>query len=356
MAMKSLQIGNKTLEVPIIQGGMGIGVSLNNLAGAVAAEGGMGVISSAFAGLHAPDFDRDRKGVTLREIPKLIQSAKEKAQGRGLIGINIMVAVSDYVDHVEAAIKGGVDAIISGAGLPLNLPKIAGDADVLLAPIVSSGRVMKLIGKAWERHHNRYPDFVVVEAAPAGGHLGFAMEDLQEDKVPAPLDILADVLEALVPLEEKAGRQIPAFLAGGVFSREDVEAALAAGASGVQVGTRFIATEECDVDQTFKDLLIGAKADDIVLTLSPVGMPGRAIKTPLVERVAKGDRQPPASCVNCLGPCNPTTTPYCISDALVASAHGDVENGLFFAGSRGAEIHEMTTVADLMAELAGEDQ
>lgn len=354
--MKSLKIGNKTLEVPIIQGGMGVGISLDGLAGAVASQGGMGVISSALAGLHAPDFEADRKGVSLREIPKIIQRAKEKAQGRGLVGINIMVAVNDYADHVEAAIKGGVDAIISGAGLPLNLPKLAGDADVLLAPIVSSGRVMALIGKAWERHHQRYPDFVVVEAAPAGGHLGFSMESLQEGTVTPPLEILKEVLAALAPIEEKAGRKIPAFMAGGVFSREDVVAAMDAGAAGVQLGTRFIATEECDASQTFKDVLIQAGPEDFVLTLSPVGMPGRAIKTPLVDMVAKGGRKPPVSCVRCLAPCDPATTPYCISEALALSARGDVENGLFFAGSEGARITEMTTVADLMAELSGKEE
>lgn len=354
-AVESLKIGKRVLEVPIIQGGMGVGVSLDGLAGAVAACGGMGVISSAFAGLQAEGFDEDPKGVTLREIPKLVQSAKEKAQGKGLVGINIMCAVSDYTDHVEAAIKGGVDAIISGAGLPLNLPKIAGDANVLLAPIVSGGRVMKLIGKAWERHHKRYPDFVVVEGAPAGGHLGFPMEELKENTSLSPVEILREVLAELAPLEEKAGRKIPAFLAGGIFSYEDVEEALAGGASGVQIGTRFIATAECDVDQVFKDVLIAAEEEDIVLTLSPVGMPGRAINSPLVKFVAEGGRKKAKRCVDCLTPCDPAKTPYCISEALIASARGDFENGLFFAGSKSACIKELTTVPALMAELSGKE-
>lgn len=351
--MQAVHLGNKVLQVPIIQGGMGVGVSLDKLAGAVAAYGGMGVISSAFAGFQAPDFDKDPKNVTLREIPKIIARAKEKAKNCGLIGINIMVALDDYSDHVRAAVRGQVDAIISGAGLPLNLPGLVEDTSILLAPIVSSGRVAKLICKSWQRHHNRLPDFIVVEGAKAGGHLGFLFDDLAENKAQSNEAILTDVLAAIAPFEEDLGRRIPVFLAGGIFDYNDIQQALQLGASGVQIGTRFIVTEECDADQGFKDVILQADEADIVLTKSPVGMPGRAVATSLVKKVAEGKDQKPERCYKCLGPCDVRTTPYCISEALLASARGDVEQGLFFCGANGARLKEMTTVPKLMAELQG---
>lgn len=354
--MQAVHLGNKILDVPIIQGGMGVGVSLDKLAGAVAACGGMGVISSAFAGFQAADFDNDPKSVTVREIPKIIARAKETAKNCGLIGINIMVALDDYSEHVRAAVKGHVDAIISGAGLPLNLPGLVEDPAILLAPVVSSGRVAKLICKSWQRHHNRLPDFIVLEGAKAGGHLGFQYDELETDSTQTNDDILKEVLASIAPFEKEIGRDIPVFVAGGIFDHEDIQHVLALGAAGVQIGTRFIATEECDADQGFKDVILGASDADIVLTKSPVGMPGRAVRTPLVNRVAADGRKKPTRCYKCLGPCDVQTTPYCISEALMASARGDLENGLFFCGANGARITEMTTVPELMAELQGKER
>lgn len=352
--MQTLSLGNKKLEVPIIQGGMGIGISLDGLAGAVAACGGMGVISSAYAGIKARDFWENPKAVSLREIPYLIASAKEKARGKGLIGVNIMVAVEDYADHVQAAIKGGADAIISGAGLPLDLPDLAKGKDILLAPIVSSGRVANLICKAWQRRHHRLPDFMVIEGAAAGGHLGFAYQDLQEGSCQSNDDILSEVLD-VIKVYEKEGKKIPVFMAGGICDKADMDHALAQGASGVQIGTPFIVTEECDADQTFKEVILQAKEEDIVLTESPVGMPGRAVATPLVKAVSQGKRIAPRQCRNCLKPCDSQTTAYCISEALIAAAQGDVEHGLFFCGSNGARLNTMTTVPKLIAELSGNE-
>ena len=212
-----MKIRDRELSIPIIQGGMGVGISLSGLAGAVAACGGMGVISAAHPGYRDPDFYRDPLNVNRRCLKEEIAKAKEIAKGCGLVGVNVMVAVQHYADYVRAAIEGGADAIISGAGLPTELPQIAGDSKVLLAPIVSSGRAARVICRAWERHGNRLPDFVVVEGSRAGGHLGFSAEELADGSA-KPLDeIVSDVVETLRPYEEKCGRKIPVFPAGGVY-------------------------------------------------------------------------------------------------------------------------------------------
>ena len=241
-----MKIRDRELSIPIIQGGMGVGISLSGLAGAVAACGGMGVISAAHPGYRDPDFYRDPLNVNRRCLKEEIAKAKEIAKGCGLVGVNVMVAVQHYADYVRAAIEGGADAIISGAGLPTELPQIAGDSKVLLAPIVSSGRAARVICRAWERHGNRLPDFVVVEGSRAGGHLGFSAEELADGSA-KPLDeIVSDVVETLRPYEEKCGRKIPVFPAGGVYDGADIARLEKLGAAGAQIATRFIATEECD--------------------------------------------------------------------------------------------------------------
>ena len=228
-----MKIRDRELSIPIIQGGMGVGISLSGLAGAVAACGGMGVISAAHPGYRAQ-----------RCLKEEITRAKEISGGRGLVGVNVMVAVQHYADYVRAAIEGGADAIISGAGLPTELPQIAGDSNVLLAPIVSSGRAARVICRAWERHGNRLPDFVVVEGSRAGGHLGFSPEELAEGSAKSLDEIVVDVIETLRPYEEKCGRKIPVFPAGGVYDGADIARLEKLGAAGAQIATRFIATEE----------------------------------------------------------------------------------------------------------------
>lgn len=346
-------IRNRELSLPIIQGGMGVGISLSGLAGAVAACGGMGVISAAHPGYREPDFRRNMLEANLRSLTREIARAKEIASGAGLVGVNIMVAAKHYEEFVRTTIDAGADAIISGAGLPTELPAIAGDADILLAPIVSSGRAARLICRKWERS-GRLPDFVVIEGCRAGGHLGFSPEELESGTAQPLAEILPEVLAELRPFEERCGRTIPVFVAGGIFTGADLAEARRLGAAGVQMATRFIATDECDADLRYKQAMVDASPEDAVIIKSPVGMPGRALNSPLIRRIAAEGRIPPRRCVNCLRPCDPATTAYCITDALIAAAEGDWENGLFFCGDNVGRVDRIVSVRELMKELEQE--
>lgn len=340
----------KVLEVPIIQGGMGVGISLSSLAGAVMKEGGMGVISAAHPGYRKADFWENSLPCNMEAIREEVAKAKQLSQGKGLCGVNIMVASRDYEFYVKASIDAKADAIISGAGLPMHLPAIVKDADILLAPIVSSARAAKLILKTWDRHHHRIPDFIVIEGSLAGGHLGFKKEDLQSGNVASLEEILREVLALLPPYEERYHRKIPVFVAGGIYDAADIEQYCHLGASGVQMGTRFIATKECDAADAFKQAICNAQKTDITLVKSPAGLPGRAILNDFMRNVSK-QRVKPMHCIGCMLPCNPATTPYCISEALIHAVNGDIEQGLLFAGANAWRIDSITTVKTLMDEL-----
>lgn len=347
-----MQLGNKTLELPLIQGGMGVGVSLSGLAGAVAAEGGMGVISSANIGFDEPDFLERPHEANIRALKKHIIRAKELSGGRGLIGVNIMTAVTGYAEACRAAIEAGADAIISGAGLPLKLSEYIGNSDTLFAPIVSSGKAAALLCRSYMRHGGRLPDFFVMEGSGAGGHLGFSQEELLNGTAKPNTELVREVTAAAAPYREAKGSDIPVFAAGGVYDADDCRQMLEAGASGVQIGTRFIATEECDASQVFKDVLINCSADDIMIIKSPVGMPARAVRTPLLEKLAAGEQFRAKLCNRCLNACpGPAEAVYCISRALIAAVRGDYEEGLFFCGSNAARLDGMTTVHELCGEF-----
>ena len=353
-------IGNKTLPLPILQGGMGVGVSLDNLAGAVAAAGGMGTISTALCGYLEPDFDKDPDGANLRALDRQVRRAKEMAGGRGLVAVNAMVATRQYADSVRTALRAGADAIICGAGLPKDLPAIAAqvpESDAALAPIVSSGRAAALMCRLWERSAGRIPDFVVLEGPLAGGHLGFTPEDAAQARTGStnPLhNLLQEVLTALAPFREKCGRDIPVFVAGGIQDGRELAQYMKLGAAGGQFATRFITTRECDASLEYKQTLVSAKAEDIAIVKSPVGMPGRALRSPLTQRVEQGTQPAPSSCMRCLTACNPATAPYCISRALMAAAQGDWENGLFFCGANAGEMRAITTVQEEMDQIMRE--
>lgn len=346
-------IRKKNLTVPIIQGGMGVGISLGNLAGAVAARGGMGVISTINPGYNEPDFIQNPNAANCRALTREIKKAKAIAKGCGMVAINAMVATASFADCVKTAIEAGVDAVVSGAGLPANLPALATGKDVALAPIVSSGRAAGLICKLWKKHHNRTPDFIVIEGPESGGHLGFSRKTLTQS--PPKLDtLLADVLAVTTGISAPNGGAVPVFIGGGVFDATDVAHYISQGAAGVQIGTRFIATRECDASQGYKDQIIAAKASDAVLIDSPVGMPGRALNTPLIQAVSGGTRFPAQNCIRCLTTCHPAKTPYCISNALIEAVRGHRETGLFFCGSNVGRINRMTTVPKLIDELCQE--
>lgn len=331
------------LKYPLIQGGMGIGISMGGLAGAVAGEGAMGVISTANIGFTEDDFWENPDGAAERSLRREIRKAREIAGGKGLLAINAMVVTNNYRRMVETAAEEGIDAVISGAGLPLDLPGILGDSHVLAAPIVSSAKAARTITNLWDKRFGRKPDFIVAEGSMAGGHLGFSEEELMGGTCQPLAEIVADI-KRLLP-------EIRLFAGGSVFDRDDIEKIMKAGADGVQIATRFIATEECDASDGYKQTIIDAAEDDVMILKSPVGMPGRSLRTPLTEKTAKGLRVPPQKCINCIRTCEPKTTPYCINKALIEAYKGNYEEGLFFCGGNVGRVNEMTTVRKLIEEL-----
>lgn len=349
--LKAVRIQGKTLSVPIIQGGMGVGVSLSNLAGNVMKEGAMGVISAAHPGYRKANFREESVEANKEAIMEETQKARAIAGGKGLLGINIMVASKDYVQYVKQAVQAKVDAIISGAGLPLDLPSLVDDKSILLAPIVSSGKAMKLICKMWDRRHNATPDFVVVEGSEAGGHLGFKKEDLMNNACEPLEKILEDVQSELVEYRNKYNKEIPVFVAGGIFDGEDIARFIKLGANGVQMGTRFIATHECDADEAFKQAIVDCTNTDIEIVQSPTGFPGRGIMNDFMKKNKERGNISFKKCLNCLTPCTPIDTPYCISEALIQAAKGKINNGLIFVGSNAHRVQEMTSVHDLIQTL-----
>ncbi len=350
----------KSLPVPVLQGGMGIGVSLDRLAGAVAACGGMGTISSAMCGYKEPDFHKDPTMANTRALERQIRCAKEQADGAGLVAVNVMTAGRQYAENVLTALRAGADAIVCGAGLPKDLPELAAQVpenDAALAPVVSSGRAAALLCRLWEKRGGRVPDFIVLEGPLAGGHLGFTPEEARQAQQgqPRPLsELLAEVLEAIEPFRKKYGRDIPVFVAGGVKDGAEMARYMREGAAGAQFATRFIATEECDASPEYKQALINAGADDITIVQSPVGMPGRALVSPLIRRIREGAQVRPVRCRKCLIPCDPRKSPYCISDALIAAVRGDWENGLFFCGANAGDISCISTVKEQIDQIMRE--
>ena len=341
-----MRIGNKEFDLPVIQGGMGVGVSLGNLAGNVAKNGGIGVISSVNCGYKEPDFEKDPLGANLRALKNEIAKAREISEGNGLVAVNLMCAVTHYEEYAKAAVEAGADAIISGAGLPIKLPAYTKDTGTLYAPIVSSGKAADLLVRQYMRRFSMLPDFFVLEGHLAGGHLGFSREELESGSAKDNTTILKEVLEVTEPLN------IPVFVAGGVFTGEDVEYFMNLGAAGVQLGTRFIATKECDAHENFKNVIVKAQKEDICLIKSPVGMPARAVKTPLLTRLAEGKTFGPKRCSNCLAACpKGDKVPYCISRALIEAVNGNVEEGLFFTGANGERITGIQTVKEVLSEL-----
>lgn len=352
MQLNSLKIKDLEVKVPIIQGGMGVGISLSGLASAVANEGGIGVISAAQVGFKEPDFMENTKEANIRALKKEIARAKELAPN-GVIGVNIMVAMNDYDDFVKVAVEAGADVIISGAGLPTDLPKLVEGSNTKIAPIVSSGKAAKIMCKLWHERFSKLPDFVVVEGPEAGGHLGFKLNELEVRTDDTLEHIVQDVLKTVKEFEDEFDAKIPVIAAGGIYTGADIARFLKLGASGVQMGTRFICTEECDADVKYKNAFINCNKEDIQIVKSPVGMPGRAIRNKFIEQASEGNIKV-TKCFRCIRKCNPATTVYCISRALINAAEGDVDNALLFTGSNGYRNDKIVTVKELMNELVSE--
>ncbi len=348
MGIKGLCIKDIKAQLPIIQGGMGVGISGWRLASAVANAGGIGLISAAQSGYKEDDFIKQPLKANLRGLQKEIQKAKANTQG--IIGVNIMVAMRHYADLVKVAVEEKVDLIVSGAGLPMDLPKLVEGSTTKIAPIVSSLRAAKLIIRKWGKSYERLPDAIVVEGPEAGGHLGFSREELVDHTAPTIYELVKELKTYLI----EAKLDIPIIAAGGIFDGEDIGKALEAGADGVQMATRFVATYECDASQAYKEAYVAAKAEDILIMQSPVGMPGRALMTPMLDKVQQGERIPISRCYACVHKCDFKTTPFCITEALTNAVQGDLDNSLLFVGSRVSDIHEIVSVKELMETLTRE--
>ncbi len=350
--MKLLNIGGLKIKLPIIQGGMGVGVSLSGLASAVANEGGVGVISPAGIGFLYKDHSSDYLKNCIFGLTEEIRKTREKTQG--IIGVNIMVALSNYVDLVTTSIKEKANIIFSGAGLPLDLPKyLTPDSETKLVPIVSSARAAALICNKWHTNYNYLPDAIVVEGPKAGGHLGFKIDQIFDENYSLE-KLIEEVVAVADEFGAKYGKQIPVIAAGGIYTGEDIAMILEKGAAGVQMGTRFVTTTECDASDGFKQAYIQAKKEDVRIIQSPVGMPGRAISCSFLDEVDSGKRRPTVCPVNCIKTCDISTAPYCIIASLSSALRGNFRNGYAFAGSNVWKSDRIISVKELFNTLLDE--
>lgn len=351
--MKGIKLGNKESKYPIIQGGMGVGVSMHKLAGTVSKEGGIGIISTADIGYMEEDFNKNPLKANLRAIGKEIKKAREIAGEDKILGVNIMVALRNYGEIVKECVKEKIDLIISGAGIPKDLPEYIKGTTTKIAPIVSSLRCCKLIVEHWKKKYNYIPDMVVIEGPEAGGHLGFKRDELQEENKPKLEEITSQIVEYIKDVEKETGKEIPVIAAGGIWDGKDIKKILDLGASGVQMATRFVATDECDASTEFKQAYINANKENIKIIQSPVGMPGRAINNEFIKK-EETQKSKIDKCYNCIKTCNVANAPYCITKALVNAVKGNIKEGLIFCGSNVDKVKEIVSVHSLMQELVSQ--
>lgn len=347
--MPILSIGNKKAKLPIVQGGMGVGISLSSLSSAVAENGGVGVIAANGIGLLEPDYFKDGRKANIRALQKEIRKAK--AQTSKIVGVNIMLALEDFQELLHTSIEEKVDMVFIGAGLPIkNIPvKELRAADIKIVPIVSSSRATKLIFSMWKKIYNDVPDAVVVEGPKAGGHLGFKMSELEDENFSLET-VIPEVASLLKLYEKEFDRSIPLIAAGGIFSGEDIYKIMALGAHGVQMGTRFAATDECDADIRFKEAIVDCKSEDIGIIKSPVGMPGRAIVNTFLDKTTEKKHQ--FKCPwQCLSGCQADEANYCISIALNNARKGNLNHGFVFVGTNADKVNSIVSVKELMSEL-----
>ncbi len=350
--MKSLKIGDLLARIPIVQGGMGVGISLSGLASAVANEGGIGVISAAGLGLIYKERSSNFYEASICGLKEELRKAREAT--KGIIGVNVMVAMNNFADMVKTAIQERADIIFSGAGLPLNLPSFLSEgAKTKLAPIVSSARAAKLLCEKWFANYNHIPDAIVVEGPKAGGHLGYKVEQLTDADY-ALETILPEVVREVRHFESDHNCRIPVIAGGGIYTGEDIYRIMQLGADGVQMGTRFVTTEECDADPAFKQSYINASEQDIEIIQSPVGMPGRAVRSSFLDQVKQGLKRPKACPFNCIRTCDISRSPYCIMLALYNAFKGRLEHGYAFAGANAWRAEKIQSVKELITSLMDE--
>jgi nitronate monooxygenase len=350
--IKELVIGNLKARLPIVQGGMGVGISMSSLAAAVANQGGIGVIATAGIGMSEPDFYSNFAEANIRALRKQIQKARELTDG--IIGVNIMVALSNFADMVKTAIEEKVDIIFSGAGLPLDLPKyLKENIKTKIVPIVSSGKAARIIAQRWIDQYDYVPDAIVVEGPKAGGHLGFKESQLDDEKYSLD-NLVTDVISQVRPIEDEFRRQIPVIAGGGIYTGEDIYNIMQLGAAGVQMGTRFVPTHECDAEDEFKQCYVDAKKEDIGIIKSPVGLPGRAIINDFVKKTEAGEKAPYKCPYHCIVTCDYKNSPYCIALALANAKNGKMQNGFAFAGENAYRTEEVVSVKELTDTLKSE--
>lgn len=350
--MKSFQIGDLTIPVPIVQGGMGIGISLSGLASAVAKAGGIGIIATVGVGLIHGTPEKSFRQNNIDGVIKEIRKARNLTSG--ILGVNIMSVLTNYSELVETAINEKIDIIFSGAGLPLDLPKYkTSSSNTKLVPIVSSGRAAHIIAQKWLKNYNYLPDAIVVEGPEAGGHLGFSLNDLRSETVQLET-LVKDTLKITNELQDKYQKSVPVIAAGGITTGKQIIELFRLGASAVQLGSRFIVTKECDASDEFKHAIINSNKKNIRIIKSPVGLPGRAIENDFLMAAERGEKKPERCKYNCIKSCNPKTTNYCIADALFSAFKGNLANGFAFSGANAHTINSITTVAEVFQQLIGE--
>lgn len=348
--IKSFFIGTKEVRIPIIQGGMGVGVSLSGLASAVANEGGVGVISCAGLGLLYKRNPADYLSDSIWGLKEELRKVREKTSG--IVGVNVMVALTNFADMVRTSIDEKVDIIFSGAGLPLDLPSyLKPDSKTLLVPIVSSARAAKLICNKWSATYNYLPDAIVVEGPKAGGHLGFKREQIEDNNY---------TLEQIVPevvavaYQYASEKKIPVIAGGGISNGKEVLKFINLGADGVQLGSLFVPTYECDASENFKNVYIDSSEDDLSIIQSPVGMPGRAFGGEFIKSVGLGQQKPKGCPYHCIKTCDYTNSPYCIMRALFNAAKGNMNKGYAFAGANAYLADKISSVKDVIQRLKSE--
>ena len=346
--MPSLKIGNLEINPPIIQGGMGVRVSMANLAAACANEGCVGVIATAGIGPFEDCPKSDLPQIIYDYLRDEIRKARSKS--KGIIAVNIMVALGDFDNLVKTAVEEDVDMIISGAGLPLNLPKFLDGKDIKLVPIVSSARTFKLICTRWKKRYDKLPDAVIIEGVKAGGHIGYAHQDVADGTT----QTLEQIMEEVLPIANSFDNPIPVIAAGGIFDGADIAHFLELGAAGVQMATRFVCTDECDAHENFKMAYVNAGPEDITIINSPVGLPGRVIRNNFVDRIKGGETTPFKCSYKCLKTCNPAKAPYCIAEVLAKAANGNTDESFCFAGANAFKCDEIIPVKTLVQKLQQE--
>jgi NAD(P)H-dependent flavin oxidoreductase YrpB (nitropropane dioxygenase family) len=359
--MDSLRIGDLTVKYPIIQGGMGVAISLSKLASAVANQGGIGVISAAAIGMGEPNYEKSFRQSNINALRRHIRKAKELSNGNGAIGVNLMVALTDYDDLLKVSVEEKADVVFMGAGLPLKLPQFVLDTGfdnihTKFIPKVSGAKAANLIFKYWASKFNHIPDAIVVEGPKAGGHLGFRKEELIDDSIEL-YTLIEETVAVVKEYEAKFNKEVPVIAAGGIYTGEDIYEIMKAGAKGVKMGTRFVTTHECDADIAFKNSYIESSKNDITIIESPVGLPGRVIGSEFVDKIKGGETRPIKCPWKCLKSCDFRKVPYCISEILYNSSKGELDKGFSFAGSNAYKATEIVSVKDVFDDLkAGYDK